>query len=201
MALAGSSWTPTGDGSQVGLFFPLPKHLASKYPSLGDWDASPPHVTLLYVGEVPKRKEKLFVSTLRAVLSQQPSPITAKIGPPDVFVQPDRDLRVWHSRVYFSKDMATIRDRICAALEDVGFQVQNAFPLSFEPHVTLEYQKGAQSKAPWIGLAPQGSWEIQSVQVWGISELVDVPFGSYVPQPFLSAAESRMARRVAARWV
>lgn len=186
-----AAWRPTGDGTRVGLFFPLPPGLASQFSSLGEADDSPPHVTLLYVGEVTREREELFVSVVSSVLARQASPLVAWLGEPDCFVQPANDLRVWHSRVYFSKDVAEVRDRTWLALEDAGFQVQHAFPLAFEPHVTLAYRPGAHSKEPWRGPVPRGSWEIGSVAVWGISRPVEVMFGTYEPESFTQVARPR----------
>lgn len=192
----------TGDGSSVGLFLPLPASLASQFPSLGAEDPSPPHVTLLYVGKVPAEKEELFVATVLSVLSRQPGPIVGTLSEPDFFVHPEKDQRVWYSRVHFSKDVAEVRDRLWLALEDAGFDVQHSFPLAFFPHATLAYEPDAHSHAPWKGPVPRGSWEISSVAVWGLREPYDVMLGTFEPQSFTEVATPRsMMSRVASRWL
>lgn len=176
-----AKWSPKGNGTQVGLFLPLPPSVASQFPDLGAEDTSPPHVTLLYVGAVPAEKEELFVSTLRPVLAKQAAPIIATLSEPD-YVHPDKVRRVWHSRVRFSKDVAEIRDRAWLALEEAGFAVEHSYPLAFFPHVTLAYVPDANSHAPWGGPVPKGSWEIRSVAVWGLREPVDLQLGTFKPQ-------------------
>lgn len=199
-----AAWKPEGDGKSVGLFLPLPAHLAAQFPSLGENDDSPPHVTLLYVGDVPKAREKLFLSTVTTVLSKQAGPIIATLGEPDFFVHPDKDRRVWYSRVTFSKDMAEIRDRLWLALEDAGFDVKHSFSLAFTPHVTLAYMEGeAHSHTRWKGSVPKGSWSISSMSVWGMREPAEVMLGTFQPQSFIEVAtpHHRMVSRVATRWV
>lgn len=166
--------------ASVGLFLPLPKVLAQQFPSLAPEDDSPPHVTLLYVGPVPSARKDAFLTVVRAALSQQPGPITATLGAPDVFVHPDKDRRVWHSRVQFSKDVAGIRDRVRSALMDAGFEVLHSFPLAFFPHVTLAYVPDASSTKLWDGPVPEGTWTFDDVAVWGFGKSeVRVPLGTY----------------------
>lgn len=170
----------TGDGSVVGFFFPLPEDLAAQYPPLGPEDTSPPHVTLLFVGEVPNNRKAEFVEVARAALTKESGPVWVTLGEPDFFVHADKDRRVWYSRVWFSKDVATIRDRLWAALVEAGFEVRHSYPLAYVPHVTLAYQLGATDVSPWDGPVPKGSWSASSVVVWGFSQVVELPLGRYV---------------------
>jgi len=191
-----AAWKQTGDGSRVGLFFPLPASLASQYPSLEPEDDSPPHVTLLYVGEVPKAREEEFVSVVTAALAHEPSPVLAALDEVDHFVHPHHNRQVFYSRVRFSRDVAELRDRVWLALEEAGFQVKHSFPLAFFPHVTLGYVEDAGAKFIWTGVTPKGAWDIRSVAVWGISQPVEIPLGTYQPESLplpLKTASSRVA--------
>mgnify|MGYP000851862646 CR=1 FL=1 len=191
-----AAYKTTGDGSSVGFFIPLPKELAEQFPSLGDEDRSPPHVTLLYVGKVPKSREAEFIAVSKAALAKQPGPVIATLGEPDYFVHPDKDRRVWYSRVTFSNDLAEVRDRLWLALEDAGFTVGHSFPLASFPHVTLAYVPGAHSHERWDGPVPTGAWTFDSLEVWGMSKDVEVPLGTYQAQDFADVARATV--RVAA---
>lgn len=185
----------------VGLFIPVPKHLAEQFPSLGKEDTSPPHVTLLYVGDVPAGRKGDFEEVVTRALSRESGPVMASLGEPDFFVHPGKDRRVWYSRVRFSKDVAEIRDRLWLALEEAGFEVQDSFPLAYNPHATLAYVDGeAHSHARWEGVVPQGSWSFDGVEVWGLgAKKRTVPLGTYNPPTFVEVATSRVASQWAAR--
>ena len=189
--------SPTG----VGLFIPVPEPLSEQFPKLGKEDTSPPHVTLLYVGSVPKERQPEFKAVVSGALGREPGPVYASFGEPDFFVQPDKGRRVWFSRVEFSKDVAAIRDRVWNALSEAGFDVQHSFPLSFVPHATLAYVEGdSHSHARWVGVVPKGAWSFDSVEVWGLGkEPVVVPLGVYGGQPLIDVA-TPSAGRVASDW-
>jgi 2'-5' RNA ligase len=174
-----SNRTASAVYSDVGFYIPLPEDLASQFPDLSPEDTTPPHVTLLYVGPVAKERKGVFLATASQILGMQPGPVTAALTAPDFFRQPARDLRVWFSSVRFSKDVATVRDRLWNALLDEGFEVQHAFPLAFVPHVTLEYQPGAQRVDRWHGPVPMGVWTFSSVSVWGLGHETEIPLGNY----------------------
>lgn len=176
----------------VGLFLPLPAGLAEQFPSLGAEDDSPPHVTLLYVGEVPAERRAEFVETVTKALGREAGPIRAYLDGLDYFVHPHANRRVYYNRVRFSKDVAEIRDRVWLALEDAGFEVKHSFPLAFFPHVTLAYAEGLE--APYTGPVPTGSWAFDKVAIWGLPKEIEVPLGSYVSGPAPSSV------RVASRW-
>lgn len=182
------------------MFFPLPSSLAAQFPSLEPEDDSPPHITLLYVGEVPRAKEELFVSTVMNVLANEPSPILASLDEVDHFVHPHQNRQVFYSRVRFSRDVAELRDRVWLALEEAGFTVKHSFPLAFFPHITLGYIEDAGAKFVWTGVTPKGAWDIRSVAVWGISKPVEIALGTYKPES-LPLPLKTAAQRVASSWM
>jgi 2'-5' RNA ligase len=166
----------TGKGDSVGLFIPLPEDLAALYPKLTE-DTSPPHVTLLYVGEVPKDRELDFLAVLQDVLGKEPGPVQAWTNGVDKFVHPVRGRTVFYTPIRFSRDMGSVRDKLTSALTDAGFEVENSFPLAYHAHTTLGYHDGTDLQ--WTGDVPDGAWEFNSVQVWGLSKVHEVPLGSY----------------------
>lgn len=164
-----ASTSPRG----VGLFIPLPDEVASQFPSLG---GAAPHVTLLYVGAVPRDREDGLVAVVHGVLSEERGPVKACLGEVDSFVHPEADRTVWYSRVRFSRDVATLRDRLRSAIEAAGFRVQDRSPLTWFPHVTLAYLDGVGSR--YEGPTPKGAWSFDAVEVWGTSRPVEVALGA-----------------------
>jgi 2'-5' RNA ligase len=177
----------TGDGGSVGLFIPLPAELAAQYPSLGDEDSSPPHVTLLYVGEVTPDQEEQFLHLVAEVLAAEPGPIKAWTAEVDKFSHPDKGREVFFTPIRFSRDVGTIRDRLSSALTDAGFTIKNSFPLAFSPHTTLAYVDGLDMV--WDGEVPNGAWEFNSIQVWGLPGDHEIGLGEYASSHSLSFLE------------
>lgn len=164
----------TGDRSGVGLFIPLPKDLAAEFPSLGDEDTSPPHVTLLYVGPVAKDREAEFIEVLSEVLQQEQGPIRAWTSGIDKFVHPEKDREVFYVPIRFSRDFGRLKDKFRSALTDAGFEVLDSFPLAYNSHTTLAYMEGLDNT--YKEEIPVGSWDFDAIQVWGLPKLVEVPF-------------------------
>ncbi len=161
----------TGNGTSAGVFIPLPENLARQFPTLAE-DSSPPHVTLLFVGDVTGR-EKVFAEVVRGFFTKERGPVLARLAGLDYFTT--QTGRVAFTRVHFSTDMGALRDRLASCLQDAGFAVENSFPLAYTPHVTLRYTDNPDFR--WKGEVPQGSWPFHSVELWGLPEIVQVPFG------------------------
>jgi len=185
----------TGDGTRVGLFFPLPKDLASQFPEKKE-DSSPQHVTFLYIGKVPKEREQEFLGVLETAFIELEKPVRAALGGVDSFVSPQH--KVVFSKIRFSKDLSRVRDRVKAALEDAGFEVADSFPL-YVPHTTIEYLPDFTQE--WRGEVPTGSWDFGSVELWGLSKKYEIPFGDKVvlQAPAPSSSIARVARINASR--
>jgi len=174
------AWDGTGDGTSVGLFLPLPEELAREYPSLGDEDPSPPHVTLLFIGNVPEARQEALLTVLRNTLATEPAPIQAWTNGVDHFTHPDKNREVFYTPIRFSRDVGEIRDHLRSELIDAGFEVAHSFPLAFFPHTTLAYSDGTDNV--YHGDPPNGAWEFNTVQVWGLPDQVHtLPFGSFGP--------------------
>lgn len=166
----GKKAAPTGDGSSVGLFIPLPPELASQY-EVKEEDPSPPHVTLLFVGPVPTRRAKELVEIVERFVAHRPAPLAVLNGT-DAFVQDDGTSVVW-SRVHFSSDLKQVRDLIWKELDGAGFNVQHSFQ-SFHPHATIEYRDKADPV--WDGDVPVGSAVCDRIEVWGFPEKHTIKF-------------------------
>ena len=170
----------TGDRSGVGFFIPLPSDLAEKFPDRGPEDQSAPHTTFLYVGEVPKDKEDTFLETSREVFRQIREPVRGHLKDVDYFTHPDKERRVAILPVQFSHDLAGLRWNLRDALMDAGVQVDDSFPLVYQPHSTLAYLDGIDTE--FEGEAPKGQWEFNGIEVWGLPKAHTIEFGQPLAQ-------------------
>lgn len=188
----------TGDRKRVGLFIRLPEDLAADFPSLEPEDDSPTHVTFLYVGEVPANREEEFLAICGEVFASLEAPVKAWLHQLDHFVHPDNDRRVAHMSVGFNRQMALYRDRLIDHLKEAGFDLADSFPLVYRPHVTLGYMPDAHDHQTHVDgyklFGPQGSWEFDSVEVWGLPKLVSIPLG-VAPPPVANLLVHRVAQR------
>lgn len=161
----------TGDGSSVGLFFPLPKFLADQFPSLAPVDLSPPHVTLLYVGNVSLHQEVDFALACRRAFAAWPSKIIATIGDQGVFEEGHDGKPVFYRQIQLSQDLTDLRLLLSEHLQDAGIHPADQHLYHYRPHVTTAY--GVRKYGP----AQTGSWTISDAQVWGQPNVRNFKFG------------------------
>lgn len=184
----------------VGLFIPLPAALARKFPSLGDEDTSPPHITFLYVGDVAPENEQKFLDALKEVHGKWWPQVTATLGNLAHFNHPDKDRRVAHVQVEFDKDLSGMRHRVKQELLQAGFEVQDSFP-EYKPHVTLQYMAGA-DHPDYEGEVPEGSWTFKGLEVWGFPMKRKIKFGpSFYKVSEIWLAEQALQSRVVQSWL
>ena len=190
---AKATGSKTGVGESVGLFIPLPKELAKKFPGLGENDDSPSHVTFLYIGDFKNKAEQAeLVEKLQEVFRKYWPKVRASLDKLEYFDHPDKDRRVPHVSVKFDKDLSGFKHRVKQELQDAGIEVGDKFP-EFKPHVTLAYLPGMDGA--WDGPVPEGSWDFDEMEIWGMPELHKIQLG---PQPKSVAASWAHCRFVAA---
>jgi tRNA nucleotidyltransferase/poly(A) polymerase/2'-5' RNA ligase len=192
----------TGDGHGVGLFIPLPKVLAKKFPGLGENDDSPSHVTFLYIGDFQgdETEQEHLVDALRGICKRWWPGAKATLGPVDYFVHEDKDRVVPHVTVDFDKDLSGFRHRVKQDLLEAGFPVDDKFP-EYKPHVTLAYLPGLDNK--WKGSVPKGSWKFDQMEVWGLPKVHKIHLGpsiNKVSDRWLDQRLVRAAVKVAGWW-
>lgn len=174
----------TGYRDSVGFFLPLPANLAKQFPSRAPEDLSPPHCTFLYVGSVPVEREEEFLQVSESLFGDLPPRVTATLGEVDYFHHHDKDRSVAFQQVLFDQDMEWQRLHLINGLRQAGFDVSDSWRV-YKPHTTIAYI-GLNEK---IKRAPvQGSWEFDTIEVWGLPKLHTVRLGT------------NMAKRVAHRF-
>ena len=179
----------TGDGHGVGFFIPVAEPLAAdfaRFESLRtQQDKSVPHATFLYVGKVPQDRQGDLVAVAQKVLATVRGPVTAFLAPDaEYFRNPAKgETAAVMPVARFSHDLAALRWKLRDALQDMGFTVDDSFPLVYRPHVTLGYLDGvdatldkdlSRSGGPFA--LPRGGWQFDGMEVWGLPEVHEVHF-------------------------
>lgn len=162
----------SGDSTSVGLFIPLPTELAKQFPKKNQ-DKSPPHVTFLFVGEVPSDRQQEFVEICQKALKGVGT-VPANLAKLEEFVNP-KGQKIPHMEIGFGRDMAAVRRRLRRELMDAGFTVGDSF-LQYKPHSTLEYMDDAE--AEYDGPVPEGSFDVDVIEVWGLPQVKRISLAS-----------------------
>lgn len=163
----------TGYRESVGLFIPLPRDLARQFPSLLPDDRSPSHSTFLYIGHLPEEQDETFLRIINEVFSEKQPRVKAKLDGLEHFKHVDKDRSVAHIKVRYSQSMSEIREKLWERLKEAGIDVGDSFRI-YRPHVTLKYMPGMDSL--WEGPVPEGSWEFDEIEVWGLPKAHRVKF-------------------------
>ncbi len=163
------------DGSSVGVFFPLPEDLASEFPSREGHDDSRPHVTALYIGEVPSEKRDALVKVVQSVLADTlPFELSLDAEPSYFPATEHSDNCVVAKLDVISDGLHALHARLKDAVKAAGIDVDDHFD-EYVPHATLEYLEPP--KEEYDGLVPSGSWTPVEAEVWGWEQPVAVKMG------------------------
>jgi 2'-5' RNA ligase len=154
---------PTGE--KVGLFIQVPEHIASQFPSKEGEDSSPPHITLLYIGNLPANFESKLDEVVGNVCEKFKC-FTVKIGKVRSWVN-DEGQKVYHSPIVSSR-LKTLHATLKSEFQFAQLPYSTKYP-DFKPHITIEYVNQGESPK-FSHICPQGSWEVDSVWLWGSSE-------------------------------
>lgn len=143
--------------SELGIFIKLPNEIARLYPKL-DKDSSPPHITVLYVGDVKADKKHQVIKAIKEIASQY-DPIDIWIDGLAYFTNPKKE-EIAHSMVE-AKGLAALSRDLWDEILRLGVKVENSFP-DYTPHVTLQYGK----KRDYDGPTPSGNFKCTELEIW-----------------------------------
>jgi 2'-5' RNA ligase len=171
--------TTLGDGTSVIIAIPLPYNLARQFPSLAPEDDSPTHVTIAYLGKIPATKVAEVLQVARVHSADLPARMKARLAKTGVeyFRNPGDNQSVAHVAVNFNADMTRFKINFLSDLRERGYEIVDFNPNNFFPHVTLDYMEGLHGK--WQGIVPEGSWDFDEMEVWGLPERYSIPLGLY----------------------
>lgn len=139
-----------------GLFIKLPEELAKQFPKL-DKDTSPPHITLLFIGDITE-SEKETVAEITNKICEKYAPVEIFFGGLAYFSNPDAE--VAHSIVEAQK-LAAFRQEIWDALLQANIKIEDNHP-HYTPHITLQYGDARDYK----GEQPEGNFRADKIELW-----------------------------------
>lgn len=146
----------------VGIFLRVPEPLASEFPSRSPHDDSPPHATLLYVGDCTEQQLADVEKAARENL-EWTEPFEVEVCDYGEF-QNDEGQTIAHmvpKALGKNARLSEIHDGLRWSMESFGIPVQHVF--GFKPHVTLAYlPEGAVYKGP----KPRGRFKVEALEIW-----------------------------------
>lgn len=152
-------------GESVGVFAVLPEKLAKQFPSLGEHDSSPTHITVLYIGGVPKKHFDLLINTVKGVLyDQEPFEVEMEDKVSYFPATKHSDGCKIAKMGIKSKELHALHRKLKDALKTAKVDIDDHFP-TYKPHTTLQYMPKGQEQ--YEGKTPSGSWTIKEVEIWG----------------------------------
>lgn len=156
----------------VVITIPLPKRVSEEWPSLGDEDDSPTHITMLYVGEVCRKGYTRILKAVHDVCASV-KPFTIEMTDYGEFQNPGgQTIAHMIPRALHGTELAEIHERLWQQITGRGVEVQHIRDGAFKPHATLAYVESGES---YDGPKPAATWGCSYLDVWGASE--DSPFG------------------------
>lgn len=160
---------------KAGIFAIVPKELAKQFPSLGKHDSSKPHITVLFIGKVPKKQEELLKKTIKEVLKDQ-KPFKVKLDDRVSYFPATKqsdNCKVAKIKI-ISDDLHELNKKLKKAVKDAGIEMEDNFP-TYKPHITLEYME--EGKEKYDGDVPHGSFTIEKVELWNDGSKKKFNFG------------------------
>ena len=145
------------------VFLRLPVDLAVQFPAK-DEDDSPPHATILFVGDLTRDRFFELVGVVRATLSAFPS-FPVELTDYGEFTN-DEGQTIAHM-IPRASELEVIHGALRGACERAGLVVAHHAG-AFKPHVTLGYFGPGQS---YEGPRPSGTWIAAALEVWGFDRV------------------------------
>jgi 2'-5' RNA ligase len=152
------------DNEFLGVFIPLPRHLADQFPPKGPGeDPSPSHVTFLILGPctLPEQHRLLLETLGRFFRALRPGPMVFQTGGLGYFDGEDKT--VAHVQIVPPASLYGVREALISELQFAGLPVDLTFP-EWVPHTTLGYLDPGEE---WDGPVPEGEWQASWLELWG----------------------------------
>ncbi len=146
----------------IGLFLQMPDEIAKEFPEKDKEDASPPHLTVLYIGDQDSKDLDNIIEICNDVIHTH-DPIQITLEDLDFFTSSDTELEnreIAHLPIKCD-GMAKLRKDVWDTLEDAGYEIQDSHR-EYKPHATLAYC----SDREYDGPVPTGSFLCTSIDVW-----------------------------------
>ena len=173
----------------AGVFIPVPEPAASQFPAKPE-DPSPPHITVLYVGEIAPEDRSALARMVR-VATRWASPFEVEMTDYGEFKNDDGATIAHMIPRTNGDEIAALHGSLRRFLEDAGFAVAH-HDGPFKPHATLGYVPAGEQ---YGGPRPAASWQVSNVEVWvsdgeGPPERVAIPLRGAVVTALASAPQT-----------
>jgi len=144
----------------VGLFIALPQEFAEQYPEKSE-DTSPPHITVLYLGDTPPQFEDSIIEVAKEVCENFKK-FKIKIKKPKTF-ENHKNQTIYHSPI-FSPKLHIFNKTLKRAFQLRQIPIDSKFP-DYKPHITIEYvDQGEERK--FEDVRPEGEFVVDGVWLW-----------------------------------
>lgn len=144
----------------VGVFIPVPRSVAKSWPKFSDEDTSPPHITILYIGELERSDFETVVATVRE-FARSFAPFEIEMTDYGEFKN-DKGQTIPHM-IPRASELEKLHYGLRDALELAGVDVQH-HEGPFKNHATLGYLEPGES---YTGPRPEATWTVSEIEVWG----------------------------------
>ena len=143
----------------VCLYCEIPEKFHDLFPEdRGGNDNSPPHITVLYIGDVPEENIDSIVK-ICADVAQKFTPIECEFGEVDTF--PNGVYGVPHIvHIIASKELESLHHLLWGLIQKSGLDVEHRF--TYNPHTTLKYLPEGKK---YNGKIPKGKFTVDSLIV------------------------------------
>lgn len=145
----------------AGIYLRLPEELAGRFPPL-ETDASPRHLTLLYVGEADAEELDALTEACREVASALPPFEVEVFAYRERQNQRGQTIAHMEARSVGEPSLDTVHQAFLAAARARDLEVKH-HPGPFLAHITLAY---LHPESEYAGAKPRGRFRVDAVEVW-----------------------------------
>lgn len=160
-------------GASACIVIPVPESLAKMWPDArGEHDSSPPHITVLYLGEAAADRLEEARELLGTVASEF-KPIPVEFAKGTSWFTNDEGLQIAHKAMHPKTEerLQALHAALREAFTAAGFEIQHRD--GFTGHATLGY---FETQEPVRG--PEGGFSARTLELWGWPEDVVVALGA-----------------------
>lgn len=160
-------------GASACIVIPVPEPLAKMWPDArGEHDSSPPHITVLYLGEAATDRLEEARELLGTVAAEF-KPIPVEFAKGTSWFTNDEGLQIAHKAMHPKTEerLQALHAALREAFTAAGFEIQHRD--GFTGHATLGY---FETQEPVRG--PEGGFSARTLELWGWPEDVVVALGA-----------------------
>ena len=167
----------------AGVFLPIPAQIAKHFPNKDAHDDSPPHLTLLYLGDITAEQQVKALYRIKQVMAYV-KPFRVDMTEYGEFTNPEgKTIPHMAPTATHPHGLSALHVALWRAIEDAGVPVGHSYgdyeagkadAAAFKSHATLDYLEPGET---YDGPKPTGSWDVREIEVWGHKK-IKVPLGA-----------------------